>query len=135
MIAWRGVIEDSYYVLTPEAETPGAGSMLLRIRCVPDSIMCTDEFPTGNLPQGAWTAYGRMPRIVISTRTVDLAVLENERGRKGGDVWCMFEVPEMYQRPGGPYCRRGWLVVHMEEKRSRILRMARKLGRQRVKIF
>lgn len=131
-VAWRGEIQDSYYIRP-------SGNKLdfsdLRIRCVPSSTAVTNKFPNVEIPKEKWSLCDKWPRIVISARTTNLYVANDCGKQKGGDLWCMFEISEEYQRMKGPFCRKGWLVIKMGDAGGNILNLARTLKDERLRIF
>ncbi len=131
--AWQGIIRDSYYEpILSDAMKPYPHAL----RIFYEDVRFTDTFPHSKKPFEEWTPCGRGPRLILETRYLDLSVTDNDQSEnKGGDLWCMFEISEGYQRPSGPKCTRGWFIVKLGKHGSNALELAKQNENMRALRF
>lgn len=131
-VAWSGTISRSYY--------EPVGLPLLKpdyydLRIVYQDVYTTKEFPNHHLPLGEWECCVDGPHLIVPSRVTDLYVTEDdESGIPGGDLWCMFEIPEIHRAHDALWYS-GYFLIQMEEKRMQVLAAAKQQRIMRFRRF
>ncbi|MDO8492425.1 MAG: hypothetical protein Q7S34_02190 [bacterium] len=121
-VAWSGTISKSYY---EPVGTPLPKPDLHDLRIIYDNIFFIHRFPNWRVPLNKWHRLSHGPHLIVPSRITDLCVTESDdSGIPGGDLWCMFEIPENHRVPN-VFWHKGYLIVQMEEMRGQMLAAAR----------